>query len=96
MGRRTERWAGQLMRTRSVATLALALCSSAVFCGETPRTPSNAEVDAELLEFLGSMDGEDESWQAYQEQRAARQRDAAKAKPVVSRPPTQQQQGEKK
>jgi hypothetical protein len=84
------------MRARAVATLALALFSSAVFCGEAPRAPSNAEVDAELLEFLGSMDGEDESWQAYQEQRAAQQRDAAKAKPVVSRPPTETQQGGKK
>jgi hypothetical protein len=96
MGRRAEHGARQLRRAYVGTTLLLALCSSAVICGEAPRAPSSAEVDAELLEFLGSMDSEDESWQEKQAQRAARQQEAAKPKPVATRPPTETQQGEKK
>jgi hypothetical protein len=84
------------MRPYLGTTLLLALCSNAAFCGEAPRAPTASAIDADFLEFLGSMDDEDESWQEFQEQRAARQPDAAKPKPVVSQPPTQQQQGEKK
>ena len=58
------------LRTMLVATM---------FAGVAHATEDAKKVDAELLEFLGSIDAEDEGWQEYLEQKPV--------KPEAKKPP---------
>jgi hypothetical protein len=62
--------------TRS-ATLAAAV--AILLTGAAQAAESAQQVDAELLEFLGSIDAEEEGWQDYLEQKPV--------KPVEKKPP---------
>jgi hypothetical protein len=42
---------------------------AALFAATTQAAQSAQQVDAELLEFLGSIDAEEEGWQEYLEQK---------------------------
>lgn len=57
---------------------ALALAAAAALAGAV-QAAENAKVDAELLEFLGSIDAEEEGWQEYLEHKPVR--------PVEKTPP---------
>lgn len=60
---------------------ALALAVAALCAGVAPAAESGKKVDAELLEFLGSIDAEEEGWQEYLEQKPV--------KPVEKKPSQQ-------
>ena len=62
------------MIRRSAATLAVAV----LFTGLLQAAESSRKVDAELLEFLGSIDAEEEGWQEYLEHKPV--------KPVEKKP----------
>lgn len=71
---------------RPVFALLLAGCAAGAALGAEPTkgSPPAAVVDAELLEFLGSLDVEEEGWQEYLEERPIR---SAAAKPAPEKPP---------
>lgn len=55
-----------------------------------PAAPAQSKVepvDVELLEFLGSLDTEEEDWREYLEERPVK---AAAGKPVEQKPPASQ------
>jgi len=92
------------MRRACVAALLAGVAAGAVHAAE-PKTPPPAQdkaapgkvepVDAELLEFLGSLDTEEEEWRQYLENRpirAAAARPAGKKPPPPATPPDPQQQ----
>jgi hypothetical protein len=58
---------------------ALAFAVATLFASPSPAADSGSKVDAELLEFLGSIDAEEEGWQEYLEQKPV--------KPVEKKPP---------
>jgi hypothetical protein len=61
-------------RSSTLAVAAAILLAGAATAAENPR-----QVVAELLEFLGSIDAEEEGWQEYLEQKPVR--------PVEKKPP---------
>lgn len=71
---------------RRLVAMLLAGCAAGVAQGAEPAkaSPPAAAVDAELLEFLGSLDVEEEGWQQYLEERPIR---SAAAKPAPDTPP---------
>lgn len=76
MGRSDGR-AGQGRHVTRNSTLAVA---AAILLSGAAQAAENAkQVDAELLEFLGSIDAEEEGWQEYLEQKPVR--------PVDKKPP---------
>jgi hypothetical protein len=84
------------MRYACVAALLAGVAAGAAHAGE-PQTPPPAQskvepVDAEFLEFLGSLDTEDEAWREYLETRPIR---ATAGKPAQQKapPPSQPQPG---
>jgi hypothetical protein len=88
-------------RDAAAFALALALCAPSIHAAE-----SRQQVDEELLEFLGSLDAEDEEWRDYLAERPVRpateedpvQKPDAKPRPVssTSRKPVAQQEQVKK
>jgi hypothetical protein len=58
---------------------ALALAAAAALAGAVQAAENVKKVDAELLEFLGSIDAEEEGWQEYLEHKPVR--------PVEKTPP---------
>jgi hypothetical protein len=48
----------------------------------TPAAEGAKQVDAELLEFLGSIDVEEEGWQEYLEQKPVKPAEKAQQKPA--------------
>jgi hypothetical protein len=48
---------------------ALAFALASLLAGASQAAESGKKVDAELLEFLGSIDAEEEGWQEYLEQK---------------------------
>lgn len=58
---------------------ALAIASACLLAGAAHVAENPKKVDAELLEFLGSIDAEEEGWQEYLEQKPVR--------PVEKKPP---------
>jgi hypothetical protein len=64
---------------------ALLLCALAG-CGASGAKAMQPAVDAELLEFLGSIDSEDEGWQEYLEHKPVKPAD----KPAAKQPPKQE------
>jgi hypothetical protein len=58
---------------------AVALAMASLLAGASQAAESSKKVDAELLEFLGSIDAEEEGWQEYLEQKPV--------KPVEKKPP---------
>ena len=58
---------------------ALAFAVATLFSGPSRPADSSSKVDAELLEFLGSIDAEEEGLQEYLEQKPV--------KPVEKKPP---------
>jgi hypothetical protein len=71
-GRAGQGW-HVIRKTASVVAVAMLLAGAA-------HAAENAkQVDAELLEFLGSIDAEEEGWQEYLEQKPV--------KPVENKPP---------
>ena len=79
---------------------ALLLCALSGF-GAAAAPAAQPPVDADLLEFLGSVDSDDESWQEYLEHKPVKPADkmaektAAKA-PVKQQPKTAPPQPEEK
>jgi hypothetical protein len=61
------------MHRACVAALLVGVVSGAAHAAE-PKSPPTAQskVDAEFLEFLGSLDTEDEEWREYLENRPIR------------------------
>jgi hypothetical protein len=57
----------------------LAVGAALLLSGAAQAAQSAKQVDAELLEFLGSIDAEEEGWQEYLEQKPVR--------PVEKKPP---------
>jgi hypothetical protein len=57
---------------------ALAFAVATLLSGASQAAESSKKVDAELLEFLGSIDSEEEGWQEYLEQKPV--------KPVEKKP----------
>jgi hypothetical protein len=57
---------------------ALAFAVASLLSGAPQAAESSKKVDAELLEFLGSIDAEEEGWQEYLEQKPV--------KPVEKKP----------
>jgi hypothetical protein len=76
MGRIDGR-AGQGWLVIRRAVLAIAVIS--LIAGVAQAAGNAKKVDAELLEFLGSIDAEEEGWQEYLEQKPVR--------PVEQKPP---------
>jgi hypothetical protein len=58
---------------------ASAVAVAMLLAGATHAAENAKQVDAELLEFLGSIDAEEEGWQDYLEQKPV--------KPVEKKPP---------
>ena len=58
---------------------ALAFAVATLFAGAAHAADSSKKVDVELLEFLGSIDAEEEGWQEYLEHKPV--------KPVEKNPP---------
>jgi hypothetical protein len=58
---------------------ALLLCALAGF-GATSAAAAQPPVDAELLEFLGSIDSDDDSWQEYLEHKPVKPADKQAAR----------------
>ena len=78
------------MRQACVAAVLASVAAGAVQAAEpkasppTQSVPAKVEpVDAELLEFLGSLDTEEEEWREYLEDRPIK----AAGKPVEKKPP---------
>lgn len=69
--------AGQGRHVTRSSTLAVA--AAILLAGAAPAAENPRQVDAELLEFLGSIDAEEEGWQEYLEQKPVR--------PVEKKPP---------
>jgi hypothetical protein len=65
----------------------LLLCALAGF-GVSGARAAQPPVDAELLEFLGSIDSDDESWQEYLEHKPVRP-----AQKQADKPPAKQEAG---
>jgi hypothetical protein len=57
----------------------LTVAAAFLFSGAAQAAENAKQVDAELLEFLGSIDAEEEGWQEYLEQKPVR--------PVEKKPP---------
>jgi hypothetical protein len=62
----------------------LAVVASLTMSTARAATPQPEEVDAELLEFLGSLDVEEDGWQEYLEQKPVK---APVKQPQASPPP---------
>lgn len=58
-----------------------------MLAAQPPPPPETAAVDAELLEFLGSLDTEEEDWRKYLEERPIQ---AAAGKPAEPPPPARE------
>lgn len=72
------------MRAAVLAGVIAGLAAQPMLAAEAAKpAPAAQEADAELLEFLGSLDEEDEDWRKYLEERPIQ---AAAGKPA---PPTQ-------
>ena len=72
------------MRFRGALLAAMAGLTMHAARAATPApAPTPKEVDAELLEFLGSLDVEESGWQEYLEQKPVK----APAKPPQTPPP---------
>jgi hypothetical protein len=56
----------------------MAFAVASLLAGAAEAAQSSSKVDAELLEFLGSIDAEEEGWQEYLEQKPV--------KPVEKKP----------
>lgn len=71
---------------RALLAMLLAGCAAGGAEGAEPAkgSPPAAVVDAELLEFLGSLDVEEEGWREYLEERPIR---SAAAKPAPEKTP---------
>ncbi len=63
----------------SRSLLAVAMAALVV---QSQAADSAKKVDAELLEFLGSIDVEEEGWQEYLEQKPVKPAEKVQAKPV--------------
>jgi alpha-ketoglutarate-dependent taurine dioxygenase len=71
---------GRAGQGRHVIRRAALVIAAATLVAGAARAAENAkQVDAELLEFLGSIDAEEEGWQEYLEQKPV--------KPVEKKPP---------
>jgi len=62
-----------------IRSLMLPVAAALLLSGAAQAAQSAKQVDAELLEFLGSIDAEEEGWQEYLEQKPVR--------PVEKKPP---------
>jgi hypothetical protein len=69
-GRAGSGWHVRLSST--LLTVALTGMAAAASAAETAKSAPQSEVDVELLEFLGSLDVEEDGWQEYLEQRPAK------------------------
>jgi hypothetical protein len=65
---------------------------AALFAATTQAAQSAQQVDAELLEFLGSIDAEEEGWQEYLEQRPVKpvQKPSQEKSPAPRKPDPKQ------
>lgn len=70
-------------RRELLALAVLGLFTSAAGAGEAPPPPA---ADIELLEFLGSLDTEDEEWREYLAERPIRPEAGKPAKPPRTPP----------
>jgi P pilus assembly chaperone PapD len=83
-GRHGRTGSGGHVRTRrALLTVALAGFAAAASAAEAAK-PAPTHVDIELLEFLGSLDVEEDGWQDYLEQRPVK---AAQKVPEKTPPP---------
>lgn len=64
---------------------ALLLCALSGFGAEAAQA-AQPPVDADLLEFLGSIDSDDESWQEYLEHKPVKPADKTASKVPVKQP----------
>ena len=60
----------------------LAVAVVALVVDQSQAADSAQKVDAEVLEFLGSIDVEEEGWQEYLEQKPVKPAEKAQAKPA--------------
>jgi hypothetical protein len=60
----------------------LAVTVAALVVNHAQAADSAKKVDAELLEFLGSIDVEEEGWQEYLEQKPVKPAETPQAKPA--------------
>ncbi len=60
----------------------LAAAMASLIVDAAPAAESAKKVDAELLEFLGSIDVEEEGWQEYLEQKPVKPVEKAPQKPA--------------
>ncbi|MEO6366432.1 MAG: hypothetical protein ABIP38_00435 [Steroidobacteraceae bacterium] len=76
------------MIVRSTLLAAIAGLAMHAARAATPPPPPPKEVDAELLEFLGSLDEEESGWQEYLEQKPVKPPENQPAKqPEKAAPP---------
>jgi hypothetical protein len=75
-----------LIRASTFAAALTSLFATAAHAAAPVQDSKPAQVDAELLEFLGSIDTEEEGWQEYLEQKPVKPV-AAKASPGKPAPP---------